>query len=311
MASDTGKQIGSVIRGDTFGVPPEGIVIRQEDPSHPLHKSHMARVDPKNPEFVALLEGMRTLGWPTGSFVFIFTEDTGETFKDENGKTQKRKLSIAATGKRRITAARIVNEEWRKAKDPRYPIVVPCVITKDPIMAENIENSYRAADPPLVRARRFLTSVDVLGAQAAAASNGFSSVKEAEAAVELLKEDPDLQGAVNRLEVPLGLAAAASKLGREKAKEALAEATDPKTGRIDGKKLKSAVKTAKKTAAATNGKRIKIMSGKEVVEIRKTLAKAEIDQKFVALLDYLLGKKNALDGYPALHKAIVGDLEQA
>jgi hypothetical protein len=291
MASDTGKAIGSVTRGDFWGLPPEKIKIAQEDPSHPAHKWHMARVNLANPAFVALLEAIRVVGWQTGSACFAFVD------KDEEGN----KTAVAATAKRRVTAARIVNEEWKRANDPRYPIVVPLVLTKDPVMAENIENSLRVEDPPLVRARRFLASVDVLGEQAAAASNGFT-LKDAHAAVELLKADPELQGAINRLEIPLDTATRISKQGRAKALEALGEATEPETGKIDKKKIKKAAVQIEKSTA----KRPKVMAAVKVVEMKKALKKAEVDDKFVALLDYMLGKKNALDAYPSLYKAVFG-----
>jgi len=141
----------------------------------------------------------------------------------------------------------------------------------------------------------------VLGEQAAAASNGFT-LKDAHAAVELLKADPELQGAINRLEIPLDTATRISKQGRAKALEALGEATEPETGKIDKKKIKKAAVQIEKSTA----KRPKVMAAVKVVEMKKALKKAEVDDKFVALLDYMLGKKNALDAYPSLYKAVFG-----
>ena len=62
-----------------------------------------------------------------------------------------------------------------------------------------------------------------------------------------------------------------------------------------------------KEREAAGKKRPKIMAAVKVDEIRKSLKKADIDAKFVALLDYLMGKKSALDDFPTLKKIILGE----
>ena len=303
MASETGKQIGAVGRTDTFLLHPEKIVIREEDPKHPDHAFHMARVNPDNPAFQKLLASMREIGWQTGSAAFCYFDGKGAD-----------KVAVAATAKRRITAARTVNAERAAAgkTKPEDILVVPVVPTSDPVMAQNIENSLREDDPPLVRARRFLAARDTMGAVRAAASVGFS-LAEANQAVEMLKAEPELQKLVNEKVVPLDVGVRITKKGREAAAEQLNAARD-ETGKVDPKKLRAAAKKVspaakEKGASERQAARVKVMPGKQIVEVRKSIKAAGLDDKFLALIDFFLGKKNALKDYPSLSKAILGDEE--
>ena len=94
----------------------------------------MARVADDNPEFQLLVYLIDQLGWETGSICYYYRDPPNAP------------EPTAATARRRITAARKVNQMWKARKDPRYPIMVPIIRTDDPIMAMNVENAARAQD---------------------------------------------------------------------------------------------------------------------------------------------------------------------
>ena len=126
MASTSATKIGAKRGGDYFHKEPEGIRIAEEDPAHPGHAAHMARVADDNPEFQLLVYLIDQLGWETGSICYYYRDPPNAP------------EPTAATARRRITAARKVNQMWKSRKDPRYPIMVPIIRTDDPIMAMNV-----------------------------------------------------------------------------------------------------------------------------------------------------------------------------
>ncbi len=282
MSSSTGKAIGAARGSEYWYKFPEEIRIAQEDPEHPGHASHMARVSLENPEFQLLLHLIRTLGWETGSIGYYYRDPPNAP------------IPTAATAKRRITAARIVNAEWKAAKDKRYPIMVPIVRTDDPIMAENIENAARAADPPLVLARRFLAACKTMDPAMAAASVGMR-LADANEAVKLLSAAPEIQAAVNAREIPLDVASRVAKKGQKEGAKALAAATSPTTGKVNAKALKA-------KAAEEHEPRPKARPVKLIHAMAQALPEGT-STAVVALLEWIGGDNSALNGHPKLRAA--------
>lgn len=305
MGSDVGKKIGAVGRVDGWSLPPEKIRIAQEDPKHPHHDYHMARVALDNPEFQALLSSIRTLGWETGSICFYYRDPPGA------------EEATAATAKRRVTAARIVNREWKKSKDPRYPIVVPVIRTDDPIMAENIENSVaKAADPPLVLARRFLAASKTMGEASAAASIGLE-LAQAHNLVKALSLPEELQAQINARELPVDVALRTGRNGQAQARAILKEAeteaknaaTDPKTGAVDEVKAKATKRAKVERAAAEMPKRPMTMPAKKIhAWIDELQRMGNAPAAALAVLRHVAPRndedKRVLDGFSRLRNAI-------
>ncbi len=293
MASSTGKAIGASRGGDYWHIEPEKIRIAQRDPEHPGHAAHMARTSLSNPDFALLVDLIRELGFETGSTIYYFRDPPNAP------------EPTAATGKRRVEASCIVNAEWKKARDPRYPIMIPMIRTDDPVMAENVENAARAADPPLVLARRFLAACRTMSEAKAAASVGMR-LGDARDAVKLLSAAPELQAAVNAREIPLDVAKRVAKKGQRAAAKAIEEAT-PKGGKVDAKALGRAAK-------ADPGPRLRARPAAlargvaEALAVRKrgqVVGTVEgIRDETRALAEFFAGDDDALNGYTRLKKIV-------
>lgn len=218
-------------RGPESGfIPPERVtIIEIEDRKHPKHTYYRERLSPTNPYIVALAESMRVIGWETGSIAYLCRDGDG--------------MSVAAA-RCRITAARIENARRKTEKDKRGPIEVPYLITKDFATAEAIENADKQPVPPMQTARDFVALKDALGDDGQAAARLNLTLAYAHQLEALLGAPLELQGKVNRREIAVDVAARMAKGGQAAAREAVASATDPTTGRVDPVKAKAAARVA-------------------------------------------------------------------
>ena len=219
-----------------FIAPEDVAIVELEDKAHPKHGFYLARLSPTDPEIVAFAADMRVVGWATGSVAFVYRDGD--------------KLA-AATARRRITAACIENARRKADKDNRPPIEVPCLITKDPATAEAIENSGRVDVPPMQVARDFVALKDGLGDEMQAAARLRLPLHTARLLERCLSLPLDIQGKVNRHEVPVDVAARMAGAGGAKAAEAVKAATDPATGKVDAKRAKKEAVRVKPTKAKT------------------------------------------------------------
>jgi hypothetical protein len=229
--------------GDVFAPPSDlaKLIIREENPSHPNYHEHMIRVDPNDPENIALARSFRLHGWPDSQNI--------SCWKDGNGDDAEYPLS---NGRRRLTFVRLENERRTRENDPRGLIRPRVVLDSNPLLTETIANSMHKDDPPMVRARRYVAlkasgmsaleaaaalGLDLEHAQHLAAVNGFGGV-----------EAVDLQQAVNEKIIPADVAARAVKAGSAAVKKVVEAVKEAKAKAPVDKKGKAAKKAARKAA---------------------------------------------------------------
>lgn len=214
---------------DVYAVPDHLIVIAEEDPKHANHSEHMLRVEPTDPDNVALLASLNTHGWLKSHTIAVYKD--GKRF-------------VVSNGRRGLTFTRIENARRKKDKDPRGPIRPRVVLDDDPLLTETIANSMRKDDPPMVKARRFVQLRDGgMGAQKAAAALGLSLANGNALALILSAPNPAMHAAVNSKSVAVDVALRATKAGSEAVAKVLDAATGD-DGKVDGEKAKTAVKDA-------------------------------------------------------------------
>lgn len=223
-------------RGPESGfMAPEDITIGEMvDKKHPNHAFYAERLSPKDPDMIEMVAAMREVGWPDGSIAFLW----------KNGKRVD-----AATARRRITAARIENERRRVAKDKRGQIVVPFLWTQDPVGAEAIENAGRKEVPPMQLARDFVALRDALGSETKAAARLVLPLTTAHYLEACLSLPVDIQGQVNRREIPVDVAGRMAKKGSDAARTVV-DASKDKSGKVDGEKARAAAKDLPKRPKA-------------------------------------------------------------
>lgn len=300
MSSKQRQELQSEGGGDAFRPPVHLIRIAEEDPSHPEHEAHMARVSLNDPENMALLESMRLIGWPTGSIVYIY--------KDGDGYN-------AADARRRLTFAHIVDAEWKKAKDKRYPMRCHAVMTDDPDTARDIANAHRKEDPPLVRARRYVEKraeygwPNIKDAAARAAACVGLRLDYANALAACLSLPADQRAKVNNGELPPDVAARAAKKGGAAAVETIVQtATDPASGKVDGRKAKAAAREMPKRPKARPSRLVSSFSA-ELSRLAQNKTRdgngdLAVPPHAVAMAQWFAGDNAALDGFPVMKKAL-------
>lgn len=229
MSSGQKRALQSDGVGETFSPPADLIRIVEEDPDHPHHAEHMARVSIDDPDMQALIASMREFSWRKSITMSVYLD--GDTY-------------AVSAGRRRLTAVRIVNAERAAAKDKRGPIRPRVVVDDNPALTTTMENSMRKDDPPMVKARRFVDNSATMGAQAAARAAGFLTIAEANACAKILSvPDASFHAAVNAGSITVDTAARAAKAGSAKVREVIAKATGS-DGNVDPAKAKAAARAA-------------------------------------------------------------------
>lgn len=220
------ERLGAVGVFNGWRLLPEKIYSPRSDPSHDEHESWLERTDPSHPKTAGLIAAMREHGTDEGEPIVVFTDGGVTTIAD---------------GDRRQFACAFVNRERAAAKPKLEPLKLRAVTTSDPVLARSLGNANRMDDPPMVIARRFRSSAAAMGDAPAAAALGLT-LTYARALRKCLGLPADLQAKVNAHEVPADVAARMVEAGSEKASSAVASATDAKTGKVDGARVKRAAR---------------------------------------------------------------------
>ncbi len=227
MSSGQKNALQSLGVGETFQPPADLLRITEEDPAHPHHAEHMARVRADDPDMLALVASFREFGWRKAVTLAVYLDGDAYAVSD---------------GRRRLTAVRIENARRKAERDKRGPIRPRVVVDDNPALTTTLANAMRKDDPPMVKARRFVENSETMGAQAAARAAGFLTIADANACAAILRvPDAALHAAVNRGEVTVDSAARAAKKGTKAVREVLTRSRLP-SGKIDSAKADAAVK---------------------------------------------------------------------
>ncbi len=218
MSSGQKRALESDGVGETFQPPADLIRIAEEDPGHPHHAEHMARVAPTDPDMQALVASFREFGWRRSIVMSVYLDGDRYAVSD---------------GRRRLTAVRIENARRKTERDKRGPIRPRVVVDDNPALTTTMTNSMRKDDPPMVKARRFVENSETMGASAAARAAGFLTLAEANACKAILSiPDASLHAAVNSGAVTVDTAARAAKKGGAVVRQVLTRARSSGGGKV-------------------------------------------------------------------------------
>lgn len=206
MSKKSRNKYGSIGSWDGLNLDPFKVNIAEDDHKHPRHTLHESRRRVSR----RLVNSIKKNGVLVPICVYLDGDEP-----------------TVAAGRRRIRHARVAARElFEEGKvTEEDPFLVRAFSVKDPIAAEQIENSFRQRESPIAQARFIAESIgkNLYTEEEAFALLGLTK-RKGDRLLLLLTATPEIQERVNALKMPVDVALKLIAKGSKKQREFLAKA---------------------------------------------------------------------------------------